>query len=121
MKVSPAVNEVNLGFHHVRARWNPGFIRFRPVRSMQGAVLVVPAWLKSCFWGPRRLPRPVTLAGIELWPRRGRRCATAREGQARPARPGGQQADAPSTSIRPRDRSTPPVNLTPGSRRACWT
>jgi len=49
MKVSPAVNQVNLGFHLVRARWNPGFIRFGRVRSMWTAVLAVPAWLKSHF------------------------------------------------------------------------
>jgi len=43
MKVSPAVNEVKLDFDLVRARWNPGFIRFGRVRSMRTAVLAVPA------------------------------------------------------------------------------
>jgi hypothetical protein len=45
---------VNLDFHLVRARWNPGFTLFRRVRSMRTALLAVPAWLKSHFWGPLR-------------------------------------------------------------------
>jgi len=43
MKVSLALNEVKPGFHLVRARWNPGFMWFRRVRSMRTAVLAVPA------------------------------------------------------------------------------
>jgi len=50
MNVSPALNEMKLGFHLVRARWNWGFIRFRSIRSTRISVLAVPAGLKSYFW-----------------------------------------------------------------------
>jgi hypothetical protein len=45
-----ALNEVNLDYHRVRARWNRGFIGFRRVRSIRIAGLAVPVLLKSRFW-----------------------------------------------------------------------
>jgi len=57
MKLGVVLNEVRPDFHLVRARWTPGFIRFGRVWSTRSAVLAVPAWLKSYFWGPRCRPR----------------------------------------------------------------